>query len=195
MFVRPPPCGGGTAIECAEAHKYAYLSCGGGSTQLHWDNLVYPGGLAGPTAMGTECLIHTPGAGPNPPGSQDVLNNPGPWPSTPFQITAYSGPQSGKIVTTSNSVVTIPIIDTPPAVTLTAGGPVTIDGFLQAFINGVEPGFQTGSNAGDVNITVLNIVGCSSSPKANPPVVGGLGTSPVPVRLITPWPGNPGSSA
>jgi hypothetical protein len=178
--VCPTGCGSGSTVECADATNYAYLS---GAPQLNWDNSVYPGGAGGPTAVGTECLIGSGGAGA---GSQDTLVNGGPWPNAPFQITAGNGVQSGKVVTTSNSIVTIPIIDTPPGVPLTAGGPVTIDGYLQAFINGVEPGFQAGSNPGDLNITVLNIIGCSSSPGAGPAVVGGQGTSPIAVRLITP---------
>lgn len=42
------------------------------------------------------------------------------------------------------------------------------------------------SNAGDINITVLNIAGCSTANNGANPIVGGAGTSPVPVRLITP---------
>jgi hypothetical protein len=38
---------------------------------------------------------------------------------------------------------------------------------------------------GDVSITVMNVIGCSQTPNANNPVVGGNGASPIPVRLIT----------
>jgi hypothetical protein len=55
---------------------------------------------------------------------------------------------------------------------------------MQAFINQVQDG-NGGTNLGDINVTVLNIAGCSTTPNgANP--VGGPGTSPIPVRLITP---------
>jgi hypothetical protein len=90
----------------------------------------------------------------------------------------------------SYSVVTIPIIDT--GVNISAPSPVTIVGFLQAFINGVEPGVIGVSPADntpdDVNITVLNVVGCSANASNTPPnpVVGGWGASPIPVRLISP---------
>ena len=50
--------------------------------------------------------------------------------------------------------------------------------FLQVFINGVD---TTSSN---VNVTVLNVAGCSNSATASTPTVSG--SSPVPVRLITP---------
>jgi hypothetical protein len=58
-------------------------------------------------------------------------------------------------------------------------------GFMQAFINQVQSGAVLPSTPGDINITVLNIVGCSTTPTGANPVVG-PGTSPVPVRLITP---------
>lgn len=187
--VCPSSCGGGSTyeegIECADANSYAFLSCGGGSTQAQWDSSVNPGGSPGATATGAECLIHATGAGLG--QGQDTLANPAPWPNGPFQITAQSGPQSGNLVTTSNSIVTIPIVDNTTIVN--GGGPVTIVGFLQAFINEVEQAAVPGQySAGDINITVLNIVGCSSSPNTNPTVVGGQGTSPIPVRLITPGP-------
>jgi hypothetical protein len=59
---------------------------------------------------------------------------------------------------------------------------------MQAFINLVQQNSVLPQFAGDINITVLNIAGCagSSASTGNPPVVGGSGTSPVPVRLITP---------
>jgi hypothetical protein len=55
---------------------------------------------------------------------------------------------------------------------------------MQAFINQVQDG-NGGTNIGDINVTVLNIVGCSTTPTGANPVVG-PGTSPIPVRLITP---------
>jgi hypothetical protein len=85
------------------------------------------------------------------------------------------------LVTTSNSIVTIPIIDTTNPIPAT-GGNVTIDGYMQAFIDEVHGN----PNQGDIQITVLNIAGCSSTHNLANPVVGGSGTSPVPVRLISP---------
>lgn len=190
--VCPSSCLGATAyeqsIECADATTYAYLNCGGGTSKMTWDNSWVPGGAAGLSATGSECLIHATGGAGSGQG-QDTLTNPAPWPSGPMQITAQSGPLSGNIVSTSNSIVTIPLVDqttvsSPPA-------PVTIVGYLQAFINCVEDGTKKDcdqggtSTAGDINITVLNVVGCGS-PNANPAVVGGIGASTIPVRLILP---------
>ena len=54
---------------------------------------------------------------------------------------------------------------------------VTIVGFLQVFINQVN-------NNGSFNVTVLNVAGCSNTATTSTPTVSG--TSPVPIRLITP---------
>jgi hypothetical protein len=149
-----------------------------------WDNTINPGGLAGASASGAECLTR---AGTTGLGGQDVLTDPGPWPAAPFQIQAGTGnPQSGNFVATSSSIVTIPIIDTCTVAGCfpAFGGAVRVIGFMQAFINQVQDG-TGGTNAGDINITVLNIAGCSTNPNGASPVVGGAGTSPIPVRLIT----------
>jgi hypothetical protein len=184
----PAVCEGTTgyeqSIECADmTTSYQVLSCGGGSANAQWDNSVNPSGLHGLSALGAECLMHVGGTGNN--IGQDTLFNPG-WPTGgAMQITAQSGPQSGYAVTTSNSIVTIPIIDTPATGIPATGGVVVLDGFMQAFINEVHGG-GTPARQGDIQVTVLNIVGCSNTNNGAPPVVGGAGTSPVPVRLITP---------
>lgn len=178
-----PSCSSGLpfeqSIECADvATTY---SCGSGGASF--DSSVNPGGAGGPSALGAECLTQAGGPGPNPPESQDQLAMG--FPNAPPQITAgtYAGnPYSGSLVSTSSSIVTIPIVDPFP----TAPGTVTVVGFMQAFINGVEPGVSLDPNAGDIDITVLNISGCNATSNGNPPVVGGQGTSPVPVRLIAP---------
>jgi hypothetical protein len=100
-----------------------------------------------------------------------------------MQIRAQSGPQNGNLVTTSNSIVTIPIFDQTPFTPTFTPTTVTVVGFLQAFINQVDLG--PSPPAGSINITVLNIAGCSSTNNGANPVVGGSGTSPIPVRLIT----------
>jgi hypothetical protein len=56
---------------------------------------------------------------------------------------------------------------------------------MQAFVKQVDDG-TGGTTAGDIKVTVLNISGCSSTPNVAAPPVVGSGTSPVPVRLITP---------
>jgi hypothetical protein len=89
-------------------------------------------------------------------------------------------------VTTSSSIVTIPIIDTSmaPNTFPVSPGAVTVVGFMQAFINQIDPN-PGPPTPGDINITVLNISGCSNIDNGANPVVGGSGTSPIPVRLIT----------
>jgi len=175
-----PSCLGATAyensIECADVNTYVVPSCRGGVTNAFWDNSVIPGGLTGLSASGAECLIHATGTGST---GQDILSDPLAWPLGPRKITT----QFGQSVTTSNSIVTIPIID--PA-SFDPAGPVTVVGYMQAFINQVENGTNPNTSPGDINITVLNISGCSVSPNGAAAVVGGAGTSPVPVRLITP---------
>jgi hypothetical protein len=162
------------SVQCHDVNPYP---CGGPNNNTTWDNTVNPGKMDGPSAMGAECLI-------NAANGQDQLQNLGTWPAAPFQFKAQSGPQNGNTLTTSNSIVTIPIID-PKTFQRDSPLGVTVVGFMQAFINQVQDGSDN-TTAGDINITVLNIAGCSATPNAAPAVVGGSGTSPIPVRLITP---------
>lgn len=125
-----------------------------------------------------EADLYTPNDG------QDSINNT----TYPFQILAgTASPLSGlagnpgSAITSSASVVTLPIYDTAPPV-VTAAPPtqlVTIVGFLQVFINQVE-------QYGNVSVTILNVAGCGNGkgmPVSPTPITG---SSPVPVRLITP---------
>lgn len=187
-----PACAGATdyeqSIECADVNTYITPSCGGGAPNATWDSSVNPGvgGVTSLSASGAVCLTRAGSAGL---GGQDILTDPGPWPAAPFQIQAGTGnPQSGNFVATSSSIVTIPIIDTCAGLNCfsTTTSPVTVIGFMQAFINCVQDGTCGGTNLGDINITVLNIAGCSATSNGANPVVGGAGTSPIPVRLITP---------
>ncbi len=174
-------CAGSTdferAIECADF--VTQYSCGVGTATV--DTVTNPSGLAGPSAAGAECLTHaTGGAGLG--QGQDLLNNPIVFPTTQAQITAESGTYSGQLVSTSNSIVTIPIVDQTQWATYPT---VNIVGYLQAFINQVQQISSPTSTPGDINITVLNVSGCGGASNGNPAVVGGSGTSPVPVRLIS----------
>jgi hypothetical protein len=175
-----PACKGTTdyeqSIECADvATSYQVLSCGGGAVQIQWDDGINPGANGNnATALGGECLINPLGTG------QDILTEPNTIFSAPYQIKQQA---SGNLVTTSNSIVTIPILDVASPLPHHSSA-ITVDGFLQAFINLVDPG--PSPPAGSINITVLNIVGCSNVNNGATPVVGGAGTSPIPVRLITP---------
>jgi hypothetical protein len=128
-----------------------------------------PGGANGDTATaaGSACLTK----------SGDMLNTS----VYPYQIKATgSNPLSGSVITSSNSIVSLPIYDDNQLLMINGSNqaPVTIVGFLQVFINVVNPD-------GSLNVTVLNVAGCGESVSStNPGYING--TSPVPVRLITP---------
>jgi Flp pilus assembly protein TadG len=144
-----------------------------------------PGPPRNDSVNGAQCLINqaTNGLG----NGQDNLAPAGPAPYTyPFQIQAgansvlvSAGVASGSQITSSPSIVSLPIYDdTAVQITPTSTGaiPVTVIGFLQVFINNAD-------TTGNINVTVMNVAGCGNS-FGGPPVA--VGTSPVPVRLITP---------
>ncbi len=102
----------------------------------------------------------------------------------PYQIRAGAGNAivgaNGLLITNSNSIISIPIYDGALLQQPGQQPPVTIVGFLQVFINVINAGGIDGS----LNVTVLNVAGCGTGvPAGTTPVYG---TSPVPVRLITP---------
>ena len=181
-----------------DSTPYSWTQCGGTTTNLLWDPTKNPAqgskGSGGSdanadTALGAECLLGLPSPGGTGAGQgQDEISYPSPgWPTNPPQITVRSGAQAGNVVTTSNSIVTIPIIGNQPLSSTNRS--VTVVGFLQAFINFI--GYDTGSGSAnqdyaDINITVMNVVGCGQTANGNPAVVGGNGASAIPVRLITP---------
>ncbi len=128
----------------------------------------------GDTANGVQCLIHQGTLGLGAASGQDTLDDT----NYPFQIKAGDNNPlkiSGNVITSSNSVATVPIYDRANAINPTGTSNVTIVGFLQVFINGVDTN-------GNVKVTVLNVSGCSNSAAS----AAVSGTSPVPVRLITP---------
>ena len=185
--VAVPSCAAGSLYEqavggCDQSTLY---QCGVQSSSASPQNLVdlneNPGAGTDDTMNGVTCLIHEGNAaGPQPDG-QDTLNAS----LYPFQILAgtsnpllASGLASGSPITSSNSIVSLPIYD-DGAVTIKPSGttPVTIVGFLQVFINSVD-------KWGNVDATVLNVAGCGNgSGSVGTPIPG---TSPVPIRLITP---------
>jgi Flp pilus assembly protein TadG len=137
------------------------------------------------TTSGVECLIHQGGGnGPDSLNINGALTPAAPF--YPFQILAGTnnpvvlagGAASGDVVTSSNSIVSLPIYDSSqPGLIFTSGNTtnVTIIGFLQVFINKVD-------NFGNVTVTVMNVSGCGNNASGT----ALTGTSPVPVRLITP---------
>ena len=156
---------------CDQSTVYACGVIGGGAQA---DLTFNPGKGNGDTATATQCLIQQD-------AGQDVLDTT----VFPFQIQSGAGNPvitANTQITSSNSIVTVPIYDDTqgtlnPVQFFVRQPPVTIVGFLQVFINGVDPN-------GNINVTVLNVAGCSNTATASTPTVSG--TSPVPIRLITP---------
>jgi len=149
-----------------------------------------PGAGTDDTMTGVTCLIHEGDATDPQPDGQDTLSPYGAPSSYPFQIlagtsnplvTMASSPLSGGTpVTSSPSIVSLPIYDDTAAPgTINGSGTtnVTIVGFLQVFINAVD-------QWGNVDVTVLNVTGCGNG--TTPPNAAVTGSSPVPIRLITP---------
>jgi len=168
-----PSCATGSAYQeaiggCDQSTVYACGIVGGGTRA---DLSFNPGKTSGDTATATECRIHQS-------AGQDVLDST----QFPFQIRAGLGNPviTSGVITSSNSIVTMPIYDDVGAgafPTDQASVPVTIVGFLQVFINGID------TTTGNINVTVLNVAGCSNTATDSTPTVSG--SSPVPIRLIT----------
>jgi Flp pilus assembly protein TadG len=169
---------------CDQTTVYACGVSGAGNAA---DLTEDPGPPRNDSANAAECLINADGAGAD--LGQDVLapDPAGPPYNYPFQINAGTksalvtagGLASGSQISSSPSIVSLPIYDNtaPPLIGTGSAGtiPVTIVGFLQVFINSV-------GSSGNITVTVMNVAGCGNS-AASQPVYG---TSPVPVRLITP---------
>jgi hypothetical protein len=144
------------------------------------DMTINPGGTAGDTATAAQCLIHSTT------GGQDTLAG-GITPTFPFQIQAGAsnpllkvGVNTGDTITSSSSIVTLPIAYFNPGSGLVQGVNqpfITIAGYLQVFVQSVDPA------TGNMVVTVLNVAGCGNSVAPGTAYV--TGTSPVPVRLIT----------
>ncbi|HEY3615667.1 MAG TPA: pilus assembly protein TadG-related protein [Candidatus Sulfotelmatobacter sp.] len=171
-----PACATGSAYQAAIAgcDQSTVYACGivGGGAQA--DLTFNPGKASGDTATATQCLIHQT-------AGQDVLDST----AFPFRIQAGLGNPviTNAQITSSNSIVSVPIYDdtqgtTNPVAFTVDQPPVTIVGFLQVFINSLD------TTNGNINVTVLNVAGCSNTATASTPTV--TGSSPVPIRLITP---------
>jgi hypothetical protein len=135
-----------------------------------------PAGATGDTANALACSLTGQSAVPL--SGQDGLDTT----SYPFKLTAGDNNPlkitSGTEITASNQIVSLPIYDDAQSFAWAANkSPVTIVGFLQVFINQVDP-------SGNIAVTVLNVAGCGTGtgPTPNPAVTG---SSPVPVRLVS----------
>jgi hypothetical protein len=139
---------------------------------------------SGDTTNGVACLIHEGDPTASQPDGQDLLNDYAAPETYPFQIIAGSSSPlglSGTTITSSSSVVSLPIYDDSGGYLIGSSGTtsVTIVGFLQVFINAVD-------QYGNVYVTVLNVSGCSNGNFGSVSSSPITGTSPVPIRLITP---------
>lgn len=183
----PTSCLGPTTFENnIECSNPTPISCGTTVTapavnQLFLDDTVLPDGHFGPAQDGVKCLIHQ-----NPGNGQDTLNTVPPPLPYPLQIQVGSNHllsgtvlSTGDYVTTSDSLVTIPVYDetvAPDRPTSAIG--VNVIGFLQVFI---KDAFQGGGpQAGQFNVIVVNVLGCGNSASGTPV----MASSAVPVRLI-----------
>ena len=183
----PPGCSGAvgsfeSSTECCDGTTFNFTQCGTSATAATWDPNTNPGGQGGSAQDGLQCLIHTTTTGKQTNPEQDMLNanlaNNGPLQIQPgsYSQGRYNiGP--GSFLSTSDSIITVPLFD--PASWSQSNNQVTIVGFLQLFVNWVPAPPQKG----DMNATILNVVGCGSSQGTGSAISGG-GASAIPVRLI-----------
>ncbi|SPF49975.1 exported hypothetical protein [Candidatus Sulfotelmatobacter kueseliae] len=136
------------------------------------------------TSQGVQCLIDEGSPNTSQPDGQDTLNPYAAPSSYPFQILAGSsnpllgaGLATGTPITSSASIVSLPIYDSTQNINTSGTTQVTVVGFLQVFINQVD-------QYGTMSVTVLNVTGCSNG-QGQPVGTAVTGSSPVPVRLIT----------
>jgi Flp pilus assembly protein TadG len=165
-----PSCRGASdyeqSIECCDFNVY---SCGGLVANAKVDDNIGRGQLRNRTTNGVQCLINDPSHDTI--DVSDLITDTG-----PAKIISGNGPQLGNLVTTSNSIATLPIID-PPAPMV--GNQVIVIGFLQLFIE------ETGTTGpGSFHGRILNVIGCGNSPSGTT-VASGSSTA-IPVRLIHP---------
>lgn len=180
--------GAGYEAAIAGCDQTTVYACGvpasSGGTQADLTiNPFNPSAAAGSTAQGATCLVSgTVGSV----GGADSLDTT----VYPYQIRAGSSNplvstgivNNDNVITSSDSIVTVPIYNGATFVNGVTQPNVTIVGFLQLFIDNIG-----GATGGDIQATVLNVVGCgdgNTTPVGNPVT----GSSPVPVRLIQQYP-------
>jgi len=177
-------------IECCSTTQ---ITCGTTTVQPINGNMV------GPTRSGVDCLIHQGNNG----SGQDCISLdssatcPGVTTSLALPFTMYAGSNNpygmsaGSQITTSDSLVTLPIYDGSQLCPGASSAPncpssITVDvtGFLQMFVR-----VQVNSQQSSVYAYVLNVTGCG----AGGPTSGGGGDgsvvpvytgAPLPIRLV-----------
>ena len=163
------------------------VSCGVNSatnpSALNIDTTFYGAGTLrdSETVVAAACLIHYNGGM----GQTDKIDTLA-LPSPPFQFLAGSDNPvpgaSGSDVLVSDSLVTIPVIDSTMPIT----NPVTVIGFLQVFLNpsGGTLAYSGPAGSNEIEATIINMAGCGNTATGTP--ILGNGASPVAVRLISP---------
>jgi hypothetical protein len=149
------------------------------------DLLENPGWGSGDTVAGITSLIHEGDATDTQPDGQDTLDTSA-YPfkilagnSNPLVTAASPAITAGTAVTSSTSIVSLPIYDdTAVAINGSGSTNVTIVGFLQVFIKSVD-------QWGNMEIIVLNVVGCGNGGTVPVSASAVTGSSPLPIRLIT----------
>ena len=148
------------------------VACGATATV---DATVVPTAAANQSEL--DCRIGASGPGLN--QNQDTIG-----PAFPFQIRAGDNNPlvsnasigSSDVISTSRSVVTIPVYNAGASSPYLAPGAPVIIGFVQAFVESTIGGNPT--------IQITNVSGCSATAQLASPAVGSDGESAVPVRLI-----------
>jgi hypothetical protein len=171
-----PSCVGGSnyeqSIECCDFNNFisgstaSAYSCGGTLWNVQVNTVSSRNTIRRATNNGVACLIQSADSI----DAGDLSAGTG-----PAKITAGSGPQSGNLVTTSNSIVNLPIVDPGPTKQITTNQ-LTVIGFLQFFIA------SGGGNPPSITGYILNVIGCGNSPSGTA-VASGSSTA-IPVRLI-----------
>jgi Flp pilus assembly protein TadG len=202
MHIQPPPnlqyvpgivdTAATAAPSCTGAHAYerAITGCDQstnyqcGSQNRNTVDLSENPAFSHDTRDAVQCLIRqTDNTNLTSSSGQDTLNPYAAPSAFPFEILAGTSTPltglAGKPISSSNSIVALPIYDDAKTLNNSGQTSVTFVGFLQVFINAVD-------QFGNINVTILNVSGCSDG--TGPDTVGSpaLGSSPVPIRLITP---------
>lgn len=184
-----PTCQGATqyeqGIECCDVNTV--YTCGGGTANVAVDTTAQKGQVDSETRSGVQCLSHAANLGLNQGQDQWVP----PTTNASSYVTAGSGNpliggsskiKSGDNISTSNSIVTIPIFNGA-----VVGGEVNVVGFLQVFVTDVNNVQDDGNPCPGgantcVNGLIMNVLGCGAT-LSTPAITQGSSVA-VPVRLI-----------
>jgi hypothetical protein len=168
------------------------ISCGANpSLPVNIDTNPYTGvngSRDADTVAAAECLIHYTNPGDS--DSVDTATANPPFPPLQF-VGGNQNPIANAIeqdVMVSDSLVTVPVINTPPGTT--PSNPVAVIGFLQIFLNpSATSSLPYNPNAppaspNQIPAMIVNMTGCGTNATGQP--ILGNGASPVAVRLISP---------